>query len=51
MNNKINEKSSIIKRINNIKLKKHKKKYYIKLLNIVDKHNIKYTKNLNGIFF
>jgi len=51
MNNNINEKSNIIKRINNIKLKKHKRKYYIQLFNIIDKHNIKYTKNLNGIFF
>ena len=45
------DKLYLIKRISNIKLKKHKKKYYIQLFNIINKNNIKYTKNLNGIFF
>ena len=45
------DKLLLIKRINNIKLKKHKKKYYIQLFNIINKNNTKYTKNLNGIFF
>ena len=45
------DKLFLIKRISNIKLKKHKKKYYIQLFNIINKNNIKYTKNLNGIFF
>jgi hypothetical protein len=45
------DKLLLIKRISNIKLKKKNKKYYIQIFNIINKNNIKYTKNLNGIFF
>lgn len=45
------DKISIIKRINNIELRKQKKKYFIRLFNIVNSSNIKYTNNSNGVFF
>ena len=45
------EKHDIIKRINNISNRKNKKKYYIQLFNIINSNNIKYTNNLNGVFF
>lgn len=45
------KKLEIINKINNIGNKKHKKKYYINIFNIINKNNVKYTNNLNGVFF
>lgn len=45
------DKIDIIKRIENLSLRKKKKKYYINLFNIINNSNTKYTNNLNGIFF
>lgn len=44
-------KLDLIQRIFKINEKKNKKKYFILLFNIINKHDIKYTKNQNGIFF
>lgn len=53
MNNEANYefKLELIQRIVKISEKKNKKKYFILLFNIINKHDIKYTKNQNGIFF
>lgn len=46
-----NDKIELIKRINSINKKKNKKKLYTHLFNLINENNIKYTNNLNGIFF
>lgn len=45
------KKLELIHKISNINNRKNKKKYYIQLFNIINKNNVKYTNNLNGIFF